>query len=220
MDRKDVDSFLLLQQLGTIASDLRGTLYRAPVQAAVWHPELSLSLSGTGKQLDFGETLQQERTQLPALEKRTPSPMRETAQVASILFTGAEASVLAPCFSPLDSLNALFPDRKRRSATDQKPFKVRKITEICTSESQNVLKVRMKCSYLTLTEQKMIAELQATGRTQMDQLFFTLENREREVDAQSHVFCESCQSRLVVQSVRGHLVTKAHRGNSTNNGWT
>ena len=218
-DHKDVDNFLLMKQLGTIASDLRGTLYKKPANAENWQPVFGLpSASAAVVALSLLEKSQQEKRQLPALEKRTASPIRETARVASILFTQAEVSDLAPCSSPFESLCALFPGRKRSSTTDSEPFKVQKVTEIGTSDSQNAPKVETKGPYLTRSEQKMLTELRSTGRAQVGQLLFTLESPERAVDAQSHIVCAVCKSRMIVQSVRGHMVTKVHRLHSNNDG--
>lgn len=202
-NHKDVDNFLLMKQLGTIASDLRGTLFKKQANAENWQPVFGLPSASAA---------------VVALEKRTASPIREIARVASILFTQAEVSDLAPCSSPFESLCALFPGRKRSSTTDSEPFKVQKVTEICTSDSQNAPKVEIKGPYLTRSEQKMLTELRSTGRTQVGQLLFTLESPERAVDAQSHIVCAVCKSRMIVQSVRGHMVTKVHRLHSNNDG--
>lgn len=211
--RNDVDNFLLLKQLGGIASDVRKTLYKKPsAPGTLEPPALSLLPAAPATILtpNLLEKATTERGKLPELEKRTPSPLRETAHVASILFTRPETTSQFTIDSPIDSQHSIIPDRKRTSSTDLEPVKVQKKTETSTRNSQ--IEVAAKGPpYLTRLEQQMITDLRSSGEALIGNLLFTLEHPDREVTTHSKVICEDCKSRMIVQSVRGHMVTRAHR---------
>ena len=197
----NTDDFLLLKQLGVIATDLRITL-NSKIPDRNTEPQTSLPSNPVPASNLTATIVSDTSTFQSHFPSRENTPVDRTHSPSR-----TDSAIPVPTPSPFEALRPVSSGPSASEVTAPKHRRHRRRTAASGSKP-----------YLTCSQNDMIDSLQRCGWAQVYNLRFSLETHPRRVNGHTQIVCEDCQVHLKVKSVHTHLMTNAHRQSRLNNG--